>query len=263
MSRAKTSSGKARRESKRQLRAAALDDTSSSGAKFNRREDAVTEIGMLQDTKRDTRPIVHRNPNQAKYINAIRTKKLIFATGEAGTGKTFISSALAAEMLLERHVERIIVTRPVLQADEDLGFLPGDVNEKFGPYFKPVQEVLQRRMGGSFLSYCLRPVIGKVEIAPFAYLRGRSFDNCVIILDEAQNTTVNQMKMFLTRIGENCTVIVNGDVLQCDLPAHKQSGLADALTRFETNSLVEIINFTKADSVRSDICSLALDAYER
>ncbi|WP_446914844.1 PhoH family protein, partial [Klebsiella pneumoniae] len=105
-----------------------------------------------------------------------------------------------------------------LQADEDLGFLPGDVGEKFAPYFRPVYDVLQKRLGASFLEYCLKPEIAKVEIAPFAYMRGRTFENGVVILDEAQNVTPSQMKMFLTRMGENVTVIVNGDVTQCDLP---------------------------------------------
>ncbi|ANZ50282.1 putative PhoH family protein [Erwinia phage vB_EamM_Phobos] len=215
----------------------------------------------LPQVKRDTRPIEARNENQQQYMNALETKQLIFATGEAGCGKTFLCAAYAAERLLAKDFDRIIVTRPVLSADEDLGFLPGDVSEKFAPYFRPVYDVLSKRLGGQFLRYCLKPGIDKVEIAPFAYMRGRSFENAVILLDEAQNTTAQQMKLFLTRIGENCLVIVNGDITQCDLPKGVRSGLADALTRFDTDDLVSVIHFVKDDCVRSELCQRALYAY--
>ena len=168
---------------------------------------------------------------------------------------------MAADALINKEIERIIVTRPVLQADEDLGFLPGDIAEKFAPYFRPVYDVLVKRLGASFLQYCLRPEIGKVEIAPFAYMRGRTFENAFVILDEAQNVTVNQMKLFLTRMGENVTVVVNGDITQCDLPTNVPSGLADALTRFEANNRVGVIRFTEEDCVRSTLCQHVLAAY--
>ena len=148
-----------------------------------------------------------------------------------------------------------------MQADEDLGFLPGDISETFAPYFRPVYDVLVKRLGASFMQYCLRPEIGKVEIAPFAYMRGRTFENAVVILDEAQNVTAAQMKMFLTRLGENVTVIVNGDMTQCDLPAHVQSGLSDALARFEEDEMIGIVRFHKDDCVRSALCQRTLHAY--
>lgn len=135
----------------------------------------IETIGMARE-KRDNAPVTARTEAQVAYLSAIESKQLIFATGEAGCGKTFISAAKAAEALIHKEVDRIIVTRPVLQADEDLGFLPGDVSEKFAPYFRPVYDVLVRRLGASFLQYCLRPEIGKVEIAPFAYMRGRTFE---------------------------------------------------------------------------------------
>ncbi|MEB4674025.1 phosphate starvation-inducible protein PhoH [Enterobacteriaceae bacterium G50] len=253
---------KARREAKRVLRR-------DSRSHKQREEESVTSlvqmsgvesIGMARDS-RDNSPIKARNDAQAHYLNAIKSKQLIFATGEAGCGKTWISAAKAAEALIHKDVERIIVTRPVLQADEDLGFLPGDIAEKFAPYFRPVYDVLVKRLGASFMQYCLRPEIGKVEIAPFAYMRGRTFENAVVILDEAQNVTAAQMKMFLTRLGENVTVIVNGDITQCDLPRGVLSGLSDALERFEEDEMVGVVRFTKEDCVRSALCQRTLKAY--
>lgn len=253
---------KARREAKRVLR--------SDSRSYRQREDeSVTSlvhmsgldaIGMARDS-RDHSPISARNEAQAHYLKAIECKQLIFATGEAGCGKTWISAAKAAEALINKDVDRIIVTRPVLQADEDLGFLPGNISEKFAPYFRPVYDVLVKRLGSSFMQYCLRPEIGKVEIAPFAYMRGRTFENAVVILDEAQNVTAAQMKMFLTRLGENVTVIVNGDITQCDLPPHVKSGLADALERFEDDAMVSVVRFGKDDCVRSVLCQRTLAAY--
>ncbi|MBI6529606.1 phosphate starvation-inducible protein PhoH [Proteus vulgaris] len=220
----------------------------------------IDAIGMARE-KRDERVLSPRNEAQHQYINAIQHQDLIFASGEAGCGKTFLSAAMAADALINKEIERIIVTRPVLQADEDLGFLPGDITEKFAPYFRPVYDVLVKRLGASFLQYCLRPEIGKVEIAPFAYMRGRTFENAFVILDEAQNVTVNQMKLFLTRMGENVTVVVNGDITQCDLPSSVPSGLADALIRFEANSRVGVIKFMQEDCVRSTLCQHVLAAY--
>ncbi len=253
---------KARREAKRVLRR-------DSRSHKQREEESVTSlvqmsgveaIGMARDS-RDMTPVVARNDAQAQYLNAIENKSLIFATGEAGCGKTWISAAKAAEALIHKDVDKIIVTRPVLQADEDLGFLPGDISEKFAPYFRPVYDVLVKRLGASFMQYCLRPEIGKVEIAPFAYMRGRTFENAVVILDEAQNVTAAQMKMFLTRLGENVTVIVNGDITQCDLPSGVKSGLSDALARFVEDEMVGIVQFTKDDCVRSALCQRTLNAY--
>ncbi|WP_435929797.1 phosphate starvation-inducible protein PhoH [Dryocola sp. BD613] len=254
---------KARREAKRVLRR-------DSRSHRQREEESVTtlvqmsgveSIGMARDC-RDTSPIAARNEAQEHYLNAIERKQLIFATGEAGCGKTYISAAKAAEALIHKDVDRIIVTRPVLQADEDLGFLPGDIAEKFAPYFRPVYDILVRRLGSSFMQYCLRPEIGKVEIAPFAYMRGRTFENAVVILDEAQNVTAAQMKMFLTRLGENVTVIVNGDITQCDLPAGVQSGLSDALARFAEDEMIGVVRFGKQDCVRSALCQRTLNAYD-
>ncbi|MGJ0636905.1 phosphate starvation-inducible protein PhoH [Xenorhabdus bovienii] len=220
----------------------------------------VEAIGMAREN-RDTSEIRPRNEMQHRYMRAINNKQLVIANGAAGCGKTFISTVMAADALINKEIDKIIVTRPVLQAEEDLGFLPGDMAEKFAPYFRPVYDVLLKRMGASFLQYCLRPEIGKVEIAPFAYMRGRTFENAFVILDEAQNVTVNQMKMFLTRLGENVTVIVNGDVSQCDLPESTTSGLMDALERFSDDEVISVIHFSQEDCVRSRLCQKALLAY--
>lgn len=231
------------------------------GKPRNRQADVV-DLPVHQDKvqRKDKTPLEPRTANQADYINAIRTKSLIFASGDAGCGKTFVAASLAAEALDNKEVERIIVTRPVLSADEDLGYLPGTLNEKFDPYFRPVKDTLIKRLGKTFFDYCLDK--GVIEIAPFAYMRGRSFENAFVILDEAQNVTPKQMKMFLTRIGDGCVVVVNGDVKQCDLPAGHIDGLSDALKRFPDDDDVEGILFHKNDSVRSVICSKALDAYD-
>lgn len=253
------SNAKVRRDSKRSVRNNPREDFDNvSSINGNA---SLDHIGMAKE-KRDTRPIQAKNENQQAYLKAIDSKALIFSTGSAGAGKTWLASAKACEQLINKDIERIIVTRPVLSADEDLGFLPGDISEKFAPYFRPVYDVLHARLGGSFLKYCLKPEIGKVEIAPFSYMRGRTFKDAFVILDEAQNVTVAQMKMFLTRIGENCIVVVNGDVTQCDLPKGVQSGLPDALKRFEENDSVGVIKFTNEDCVRSHICQLALAAYQ-
>ncbi|MEI7125030.1 phosphate starvation-inducible protein PhoH [Pectobacterium versatile] len=253
---------KARREAKRVIRR-------DSRSHRQREEESVTSlvqmggieaIGMAREN-RDNSVIQARTTAQEHYLSAIENKQLIFATGEAGCGKTYLSAAKAAEALIHKEVERIIVTRPVLQADEDLGFLPGDIAEKFAPYFRPVYDILLRRLGASFMQYCLRPEIAKVEIAPFAYMRGRTFENAVVILDEAQNVTVNQMKMFLTRLGENVTVIVNGDITQCDLPSGVKSGLRDALERFVEDDMIGVVSFGKEDCVRSALCQRTLHAY--
>lgn len=212
--------------------------------------------------KRDNSPLEARNEAQAHYLISLDTKTLTFATGEAGCGKTYLAAAVAAQRLLNKEVDKIIVTRPVLQADEDLGFLPGDMSEKFAPFFRPVYDVLQKRLGGSFLEYYLKPEVAKVEIAPFAYMRGRTFENAVVILDEAQNVTASQMKMFLTRMGENVTVIVNGDITQCDLPGSVKSGLEDAMERFKPSEYVGRIEFESEDCVRSELCKIALEAYQ-
>ena len=212
--------------------------------------------------KRDTSPIEARNEAQAHYLISLDSKALTFATGEAGCGKTFLATAVAAQRLLDKEVERIIVTRPVLQAEEDLGFLPGDIAEKFAPFFRPVYDVLQKRLGASFLEYCLKPEVAKVEIAPFAYMRGRTFENAVVILDEAQNVTASQMKMFLTRIGFGSKVVITGDSTQKDLPSGQISGLDVAINVVRNIDDIAICRLTSKDVVRHPLVQKIVKAYE-
>lgn len=183
---------------------------------------------------------------------------LVFATGPAGVGKTFLSTAYAAKALADKRIERIIITRPAIEAGENLGFLPGEIEDKFDPYLQPFRDVLNRRLGRTFTDYCVNSK--KIEAVPLAYIRGRTFRNAIIILDEAQNTTPAQMKMFLTRIGEDCTVIVNGDPRQMDIKG--QSGLTDAIKKLSHIPEVRIIEFTKDDIVRSGLVQKIVEAYE-
>lgn len=254
-----------RRESRRRLnqQRSLSSEESADLIRFDGRNNSqdIAKIGMEKE-KRDRTPIEARNVNQGLYMDAIVSENIVIATGSAGSGKTLLATVYAVDQLSEKNVEKIVVTRPMLAAEEEMGFLPGTQYEKFLPYFRPVYDILRRRMGPSFLQYCLRPEIEKIEVAPFSFLRGRTFDDSVVILDEAQNVTVNQMRLFLTRIGDNSTVIINGDLKQCDLPKGVKSGLADLLERIERKQLgIPVINFTDADCVRSPICQTALAIY--
>lgn len=222
-----------------------------------------TALEALSDTtprqaKIDRSPIEAKTENQKRYINAIKSFVLTFATGPAGTGKTWLCGALAAQALESKRVDKIIITRPAVEAGESLGFLPGEKEEKFEPYVVPFKDVFCERLGLGFFEYCLKSE--RIEAAPLAYMRGRTFKNCFVILDEAQNVTPLQMKMFLTRIGENCIVVVNGDLRQKDIPG--PSGLEDAVARLSHIPSVKLVNFTSADVVRSGLVQEIIEAYE-
>lgn len=206
----------------------------------------------------ETGPLVGKTRNQERYLKAINSANLVFATGPAGVGKTYLATAAAVKALLDKRIDRIIITRPAIEAGESLGFLPGEIDEKFDPYLQPFKDVLYRRLGKSHTEYLINA--GKIEAVPLAYIRGRTFRNAVVILDEAQNTTPTQMKMFLTRIGENCTVIVNGDTRQKDIPG--PSGLPDAVARLSHIDGVRVVEFDKEDIVRSGIVQAIVEAYE-
>ena len=205
-------------------------------------------------------PLKALNPRQAEYIRAIYKGSQVFTLGPAGTGKTYIAASIAADMLLDGKIERIILSRPAVGVDEEHGFLPGDINKKIAPWVVPFTEVIQKRMGRDRFKHAMHQ--GQIEIVPIAYMRGRTFDNCLVFLDEAQNTTYSQIKMFLTRIGEEAKVIVNGDIRQTDLDG--ESGLATVLNIIDKHQLpVPVIEFTNDDVVRSGICKLWAEAFDK
>lgn len=204
-------------------------------------------------------PLKAKTDNQANYMKAINGYQVTFGIGPAGTGKTYIAAAMAAEAFLAKQIDRIIITRPVVEAaDEEMGFLPGELEEKYAPYLVPFLDVLNERLGRSAVEYMLKS--GQLEAAPLAYMRGRTFNRCFMILDEAQNTTPGGMKMFLTRIGYDSSVVVNGDISQKDIPG--PSGLTDAIDRLSFIPSIKVVKFTTKDIVRSGIVGEIANAYE-
>lgn len=198
---------------------------------------------------------------QKKYVDAIRKYSVVFGVGPAGTGKTYLAVALAVYALKNKEIDKIILTRPAVEAGEKLGFLPGDLNEKVDPYLRPLFDALQEMMGqDAYLRHIER---GSIEIAPLAYMRGRTLSNSFIILDEAQNTTREQMKMFLTRMGENSRIVVTGDVTQIDLPKNVKSGMVDAIEVLDGVEGIEIVKLSAKDVVRHELVTKIIQAYEK
>lgn len=198
---------------------------------------------------------------QKKYVDAIRKYSVVFGVGPAGTGKTYLAVALAVYALKNKEIDKIILTRPAVEAGEKLGFLPGDLNEKVDPYLRPLFDALQEMMGqDAYLRHIER---GSIEIAPLAYMRGRTLSNSFIILDEAQNTTREQMKMFLTRMGENSRIVVTGDVTQIDLPKNIKSGMVDAIEVLDGVEGIEIVKLSAKDVVRHELVTKIIQAYEK
>ena len=206
------------------------------------------------------RLITPRSPNQAAYVNAMRHHDLVFGLGPAGTGKTYLAVAIAVSMLLEEQVERIILTRPAVEAGERLGFLPGALEEKVDPYMRPMYDALYDMMPGDRV--LRRRDAGDIEVAPLAYMRGRTLSNACIILDEAQNTTTVQMKMFLTRLGENSRMMITGDPSQVDLPSNKKSGLHEAAKALCKIDGISVVEFERKDIVRHPLVQRIISAYE-
>ncbi|MBF0200772.1 MAG: PhoH family protein [Desulfamplus sp.] len=201
-----------------------------------------------------------RNPSQKLYVDAARKHDMVFAVGPAGTGKTYLAMALAVAALTRGEVSRIILTRPAVEAGEALGFLPGDLADKINPYLRPLHDALHDML--SFDKARLLIESGTIEIAPLAFMRGRTLNNAFIILDEAQNTTSEQMKMFLTRIGFHSRALITGDITQTDLPAGKISGLVEAEKILKNIEGLKFIYFTKNDVVRHRLVSKIIDAYD-
>lgn len=216
------------------------------------------ELTYRKAFSRVVEPLEPKNEKQKKYINCVKSNTLVYATGCAGTGKTYIAGCLACQALENHQVECIIITRPAVEAGESLGFLPGELDEKFDPYLQPFRSVLEERMGKGKVEYLIKQ--GVIQAIPLGYLRGRTFKNAFVILDEAQNTSVTQMKMFLTRIGYGCKVIVNGDGSQTDIKG--VSGLEDAVCRTSWIPGVCHVHFDRDDVVRSGIVSDIIQSYD-
>ena len=207
------------------------------------------------------RPIRSKTLGQRAYVEAVRKHELTLAVGPAGTGKTYLAMAMAVVALKAKEVERIVLTRPAVEAGEKLGFLPGDMTQKVDPYLRPLYDALHELMGADF--YQRLAERGTVEVAPLAFMRGRTLSDAFIILDEAQNATSEQMKMFLTRLGANSRCIVTGDVSQTDLPKDKKSGLVEAVNVLRNVEGVAIVELTARDVVRHELVQRIVQAYEK
>ena len=205
--------------------------------------------------------IKSKTVGQKKYVDAIKKNTVTIGVGPAGTGKTYLAVALAVSALKEKKVDKIILTRPAVEAGEKLGFLPGDLQEKVNPYLRPLYDGLQEMLGLD--SYQKLMEKGVIEVAPLAYMRGRTLNNAFIILDEAQNTTREQMKMFLTRLGENSIMVVTGDLTQIDLPEGKKSGLKNAVAVLKDVKDIAIRFLSEKDVVRHPLVQEIVKAYER
>lgn len=205
------------------------------------------------ETERSLPPIMALNAKQAEYIGHLRTQRQVFVLGPAGTGKTWIASTYAADLYRNNQISRIILTRPNVPCGRSLGFFPGPLEKKFSPWAQPVIEAIKGRLGEAVFEVAIKN--GDIEVVPFEVMRGRSWRDAFILLDEAQNTTVSEIKMFLTRIGENCLAIINGDVSQCDLD--QESGLQKAIDMIAACDLpVPIVEFSIDDIVRSEMCAM-------
>lgn len=207
------------------------------------------------------RAIRIKNVGQKKYIDAVRNRDIIFGIGPAGTGKTFLAVVMAVSALKKGEVQKIILTRPAVEAGESLGFLPGDLKEKVDPYLRPVYDALYQVFGMDHTNRLMER--GVIEIAPLAYMRGRTLDDAFVILDEAQNTTVAQMKMFLTRLGFNSRMIVNGDTSQVDLPKGVASGLIHAEKTLQSIDKIAFVHFDAGDVVRHPVVAQIIRAYDK
>jgi phosphate starvation-inducible protein PhoH and related proteins len=234
-------------------------------AKKRRRHERLlgsAEIIEFQNAKFETEralpPIKALNPTQADYLDALRKSPQVIVLGPAGTGKTWIAATHAADLYRNRQIDRIILTRPNVPCGRSLGFFPGSLEDKFAPWAVPVAEAIKERIGKAAYDIALKN--GAIELVPFEVMRGRSWKNAFVLLDEAQNATPSEIKTFLTRIGEDCTVVINGDISQCDLD--RDSGLRVVIDIVAKQSLpVPVIEFSRADIVRSGLCAMWVNAF--
>ncbi|WP_125604450.1 PhoH family protein [Lapidilactobacillus bayanensis] len=214
---------------------------------------------IVRDAK--GRSIRVKNLGQRQYVQSVKHNEITFGIGPAGTGKTYLAVALAVAALKANEVQRIILTRPAVEAGENLGFLPGDLKDKIDPYLRPIYDALYNIMGTEHANRLMER--GIIEIAPLAYMRGRTLEEALVILDEAQNTTPAQMKMFLTRLGMNSKMIVNGDVTQIDLPHNQRSGLIEAAHVLKNVKHIGFVELSSSDVVRHPVVASIIDAYEK
>ncbi len=220
-------------------------------------EGAGLESYEIREGGKSVRP---RSPGQSRYLEALFKNELVFCVGPAGTGKTYLAVALAVSLLRKNRIKRIVLVRPAVEAGEHLGFLPGNLEEKINPYLRPLLDALHDLMDYDQIRRYMDGDL--IEIAPLAYMRGRTLNDAAIILDEGQNTTVPQMKMFLTRMGQNARIVVTGDITQVDLPRGTQSGLADAIDRLRGIAGVATVFLDRSDIVRHPLVQSIVDAYE-
>ena len=226
------------------------------------------QLGLVKDYLEDYicltargKPVKSKTHGQCRYVDAISKNVITFGIGPAGTGKTFLAVALAVKSFKSKEVDRIVLTRPAVEAGEKLGFLPGDLQNKVDPYLRPLYDALYELMGAeSYLKYLEK---GMIEVAPLAYMRGRTLDNSFIILDEAQNTTPEQMKMFLTRIGFGSKAVITGDITQIDLPGDKKSGLKEVMNILKDIKGIEFVYLSERDVVRHELVQKIIKAYEK
>ena len=204
--------------------------------------------------------LMARTPTQTTYIQALRKKDMIFGIGPAGTGKTYIAVAAGVEMFEQNKVERLVFTRPAVEAGEKLGFLPGDMKEKVDPYLRPIYDALHDFLGSDRVEKMMER--GEIEIAPLAFMRGRTLSRAYVVLDEAQNTTTAQMKMFLSRMGEDTKMVITGDPSQTDLPSNQLSGLKEAILVLRDIDDIAFVEFSNSDVVRHKLVGKILQAYD-
>jgi phosphate starvation-inducible PhoH-like protein len=225
----------------------------ASGKKARRENSESRRYTPVEYGFTDVKPL---NFIQGEYLRAIQTNQIVFGVGSAGTGKTYVAATYAAGELFHRRIQKIIVTRPNVETGRGLGFLPGTLEEKYAPYLEPFDNVFMRCLGKGFYEYALKAK--DIEPRPLGFMRGSTFDNCIVLLDEAQNATCEEMKMLLSRIGKNCKMIISGDVDQSDIP---DSGLSDAIHRLDRIPDIEVVRFLDEDIVRSKMCKQIILAY--
>ena len=221
----------------------------------------TSKVSLEEIIKTPKRTVIPRSKKQKEYVKALKTNQIVMSLGPAGTGKTYLAVAVALTMLLEKKVEKIILSRPAVEAGERLGFLPGDMKEKIDPYLRPLYDSLNDLFHYDKIQKKIES--GEIEIAPLAFMRGRTLKNSFAILDEAQNATQTQIKMFLTRIGENSKLVVNGDPSQIDLPNKNQSGLIESQNILKGIKEISIINFDHNDVIRHPLVTKIVEAYNK